>query len=100
MARTLTPERQELAGEALELRRAGLTQQQIADVLGVPRITILNWLMNNPLSGIVNNSTSNVHNSENTNVLNSITLYQGALIGVVDFSKTDIDLKNRLIVLR
>ena len=55
--------------------------------------SIKNWLMNNPLSGIVNNSTSNVHNSENTNVLNSITLYQGALIGVVDFSKTDIDLK-------
>ena len=55
--------------------------------------SIKNWFMPFGDSGLLTIRGTNGHNATRTNVHNSITLYQGALIGVVDFSKTDIDLK-------
>ena len=52
MARTLTPERRELALEAKNLREFGYTQQEIADAFRKPRRTIAYWL------SIVANGTS------------------------------------------
>lgn len=44
--RTLSPERLELAEEAMQLREFGWTQQQIANFLKVPQQTVSYWLAN------------------------------------------------------
>jgi len=79
MTRTLTPERRELLEEALELRRAGLTEQNIAEILGQPQQTISYWL-----SIIGNGTTTNIGKeatpTKNTKIgitNNPLTLYQG-----------------------
>ena len=85
MARTLTPENKEKLGEALELRRAGMTQQEIADTLKVPQPTICRWLesMNNHVSTKMDKGTPNIHNLKAT-LSTSITLYQANYEDVAD----------------
>ena len=68
------------------------------DTFQIPLYTV--WAFGKDTNGNVGKEAIYTKNTETVNTHNSITLYQGALIGVVDFSKTDIDLKNRLIVLR
>jgi len=43
MAKSISPERQELMAEAIRLQQVGWTQQAIADALMVPRRTIRDW---------------------------------------------------------
>jgi len=79
MARTLTPERRELFEEALELRRAGLTEQAISEILGLPQQTISYWLsiIGKDMSGHVGNNVSSTKNTQAIFTHNTLTLYQG-----------------------
>jgi len=70
----LSLERYNLKLEALQLREFGYTQQEIADTLGVPRVTITKWLNSNKGNGM-NNGNSIVHTKVPDNVHETITLY-------------------------
>ncbi|HUV56432.1 MAG TPA: DNA methyltransferase [Dehalococcoidales bacterium] len=45
MARIITPERQALRTEAIQLRKAGWSQPEISKALAVPQKTLSNWLI-------------------------------------------------------
>lgn len=45
MARSITPERQELRAEAIRLRKAGWNEREISKALAVPPPTIHRWIM-------------------------------------------------------
>lgn len=78
VARTLSPNRQDLALEAIQLREFGWTQQQIADTLKVPIQTINRWLlkMGNGTIDKVGKVYRNSHYAIADNSHNPITLYR------------------------
>ena len=55
MARSITPERQELRAEAIQLRKAGWSQPEISKALAVPQQTLSKWLI------MGKNETNNTH---------------------------------------
>jgi len=79
MGRTLTPERRELFEEALELRRSGLTEQNIAGILGQPQQTISYWLsiVGNDTIANIGKEVTSTKNTETAITNNPLTLYQG-----------------------
>ena len=55
MARSITPERQELRAEAIRLRKSGWSQPEISKALAVPQQTLSKWLI------MGKNETNNTH---------------------------------------
>ena len=95
MVNKLSPERKELAGEALELRRAGYVQEDIANFLNVPQRTISYWfsIVAKDTNAIVAKEATHSKNVETAISNNPITLYQGKYEDIgKKISKESVDL--------
>ncbi len=68
MARSLSPERIQLKGQAIVLRKMGWTQQTIADHIGVPQQTLSDWFTEINTLNIVGKRYRITNNSKATKI--------------------------------